>query len=601
MYRSNRTGLSGTLVILLAFLLAFGSSGLHQAAAAAIIPDSRQTPGATITVSVTADEMINDGSCSLREAIQSANQDTAVGGCAAGSGADTIILPAGTYSLARAGANEDANQTGDLDILGPVTIRGQGEAVTFVDGGRIDRVFHVVQTGTIVHLQDFTVQNGLAAEEDELGGGGILSWGNLALLEMTFTGNTASRGGGVRNSEGTLTVLSSTFTLNDAIFEGGGLYSNGRMTVRESLVRENTSPRGAGVSSDDLLEMTDVTLSGNIAEDGDGGGMYNDFDAWLDRVTFSENQALRGGGIYNNQVLYLTNVTFSSNTGVDSETLRSQGGALYNHADVDLQNVTLFGNSATLGGGLYNDADGFLTITASILANSTQGRNCINVGEFTSGGYNLEDAAWCPLDQSTDFLNVNPQLQPLQFNSGRTQSHAILPGSPATDLAPDDACAIADQRNILRPVDGDQDGEALCDAGAYEGAPGGILRFNPSQTSLDEQDAQVTLAVTRTGGSGSVGVRYAPAGGTAALGSDFYLTDGTLSWPNGDESVKNFPVSVFDDLFKENGEYALIGLFDPTNGAGILRPHHLFTLVIEANDPNGIAGGDPLLLPVIFR
>src|SRR4051812_15422391 len=53
-----------------------------------------------IIVNTTADEFGSGASCSLREAIQSANTDTAFGGCTAGSGADVISLQAGqTYAL----------------------------------------------------------------------------------------------------------------------------------------------------------------------------------------------------------------------------------------------------------------------------------------------------------------------------------------------------------------------------------------------------------------------------------------------------------------------------------------------------------------------
>src|SRR6185369_5960639 len=47
------------------------------------------------------------GQCTLRAAIQEAN---------ASRGADTITLPAGTYTLTIAGRNEDAAAMGDLDI-----------------------------------------------------------------------------------------------------------------------------------------------------------------------------------------------------------------------------------------------------------------------------------------------------------------------------------------------------------------------------------------------------------------------------------------------------------------------------------------------------
>ena len=61
----------------------------------------------TITVNSTGDVIADDGVCTLREAITAANTDTASGAmggeCIAGSGTDTIDVPAGTYTLALAG------------------------------------------------------------------------------------------------------------------------------------------------------------------------------------------------------------------------------------------------------------------------------------------------------------------------------------------------------------------------------------------------------------------------------------------------------------------------------------------------------------------
>jgi CSLREA domain-containing protein len=58
--------------------------------------------GATITPNTFGDENGGGGSCSLREAIQAANTNAGFGGCAAGSGADTIPLaPAPTSSQSR--------------------------------------------------------------------------------------------------------------------------------------------------------------------------------------------------------------------------------------------------------------------------------------------------------------------------------------------------------------------------------------------------------------------------------------------------------------------------------------------------------------------
>src|SRR5688500_4402324 len=62
---------------------------------------------ATIDVNTTTDEINADGDCSLREAIRAANLDQVVDACAAGSGADTLRLPAGIYALTIAGTGED--------------------------------------------------------------------------------------------------------------------------------------------------------------------------------------------------------------------------------------------------------------------------------------------------------------------------------------------------------------------------------------------------------------------------------------------------------------------------------------------------------------
>ena len=54
-------------------------------------------------------------------------------------------------------------------------------------------------------------------------------------------------------------------------------------------------------------------------------------------------------------------------------------------------------------------------------------------------------------------------LGPLADNGGPTQTHAVLPGSPAIDAIPAGDCVVAtDQRGIARPRD------SGCDIGAFE-------------------------------------------------------------------------------------------------------------------------------------
>src|SRR3990170_5334510 len=94
------------------------SGALGLAALLLLLVLSQAAQATNIAVNTSTDELNADGDCSLREAIQAANTDTAVDACPAGSGADTITLPAGTYNLTMAGTGGDANATGDLDITG---------------------------------------------------------------------------------------------------------------------------------------------------------------------------------------------------------------------------------------------------------------------------------------------------------------------------------------------------------------------------------------------------------------------------------------------------------------------------------------------------
>ena len=230
----------------------------------------------------------NDGRCSLREAIIAANSDKQSGGkpgeCAAGSGADTILLPPGTYTLTRTdNGNEDASQTGDLDITDSVTISPDpalppGEVI--IDASGItDRVFHVISGD--VTIIGVTLRNGTVNGD----GGGVHNRANLTLENSTVSGDSATHNGGGLYNTGTLILNKSTVSGNSAANDGGGLYNNtaGTLTLNNSTVSGNTSDNSGGglFNNSGTTHLNNVTIAYNTADNdgdeaGDGGGIRID-------------------------------------------------------------------------------------------------------------------------------------------------------------------------------------------------------------------------------------------------------------------------------------------------------------------------------------
>src|SRR5262249_42635074 len=149
-------------------------------------------------------------------------------------------------------------------------------------------------------------------------------------------------------------------------------------------------------------------------------------------------------------------------------------------------------DSATLAGTIGNPSDGGTgeaTFTRSILDAGPTAAVCVS-GTVKSGGDNIEHGASCSLTNGTDRQNRDPMLLPLTDNGGGTLPRAIAGNSPAVDAA--GLCADSlDQRKSPRPRDGNGDGTAKCDIGAYELDPS-----NPPSTTTTTTPASSSTTTT---------------------------------------------------------------------------------------------------------
>ena len=398
---------------------------------------------ANITVNSTNDNLTaDDNVCTLREAIMNANipagGDGTGGDCVSGDvGVDTITLPAGTYTLTLTGTGDDVNATGDLDITDHIIINGDGAGVTIIDGNLTDRVIHTHGSADM-ELNDLTVQNGTIAGNNN--GGGIYhdSAGSMDLSYVDILDNFAgNRGGGLENG-GTATLTNCTVSGNTSR-EGGGLVS---------------ATPGA------VTTITDSAFYDNTASNSRGGGL-NVFDGTVtvENSAFTGNHgsgtSVDGGGLANRDLLTVINSTISGNeTTGDGNGIYTWGGT------TTINNSTITDNNTT-GYGIYNGG-GAITLENSIVSGNGVA-NCF--GTIGDSGNNLEyPSITCGgFTEQTD-----PLLGTLADNGGPTQTHALGAGSPAMDAGNNDTCETTDQRGITRPLDGDADGTATCDIGAFE-------------------------------------------------------------------------------------------------------------------------------------
>lgn len=146
----------------------------------------------------------------------------------------------------------------------------------------------------------------------------------------------------------------------------------------------------------------------------------------------------------------------------------------------------------------------------------------------------IMDAACAGQVTCTDVSDVDPLLgalaQPLITPNQPTGVFPLKIGSPAVDAGDGATCPGSDATLTARPVDGDGDGDAKCDLGAFELDPPTIsFRMN-----VPASEGGRTLKLLAT----IAGTLYTPAsvdyrvlGGTATRDVDYTLADGTLTFP----------------------------------------------------------------------
>ena len=352
---------------------------------------------ATITVDAATDNTLaaldGNGTCSLREAIQNANDDAATyPDCSAGSGNDVVDF-SGVSSI---------TLVDEIFVITNIRIQG---TVT-LSGGDATRIFTVSSSNGFLTLSDVTLQNGSDASggaisqdvsstiscqgstfknnKAEFNGGAILSSGTLDISGCSFEGNSAGDDGGAifKNSASPLTIDGSNFSDNLAGTDPANQTNGGRggalhlttslVTITTSRFNKNSAASGSSTGAgggalykeSGALTVTACVFAGNSTsgEEWHGGAIFNASSGAL-----AVNYSHFGTTPLPLPAPFDTLTTKNSTTGANSN-----GGALYNAGELLILGTSFIGNTSSNHGGAVANV---VNSDGPIIANSTFSQN----------------------------------------------------------------------------------------------------------------------------------------------------------------------------------------------------------------------------------
>ena len=406
---------------------------------------------------------------------------------------DTVLVAPGKYV-------ENINFGGKAIT---VTSSG-GPSVTTIDGGANGSVvtFNTGETNQSI-LSGFTITNGF--QSGFWGAGIYISGASPTISGNIITGNHAAVGIGIYVGGGSPLIQNNTITANDQKGAGDGGQGGGGILVSGN----STTPANPQI-------LGNTITNNSVASGGDGGGISIDYFSGplVQGNLIQGNSAYNDGGgisvasynspiivenvIINNSVLgYYSGggmwVSANSSPEIFTNNTIAANTTAYNKTSGIF--VTGFAQNATFTNNIVVAAAGQAAATCDSTYSSISPLLSYN-DAFSSSGQNWSGI--CDTTSQPGNISADPQF----INAG-TEFH-LQWGSPAVDAGNNSApnLSTTDFDGNPRVVDGNGDGIAVVDLGAYELSPTtitlapGNLTFGPQPLGSTSAPQAVTLSNT---------------------------------------------------------------------------------------------------------
>ncbi len=450
----------------------------------------------------------NDGAShiSLRSAIEAAN---------AQSGATTINVPAGTYTLTLGELQVSTTASKTISIVGAgalTTIISQGDGV--------NRVFNIDINsigGNNTTLSGLTIQGG-TDKADNFGGAGILD-GSLSatpvdvltLMNCVVQNNhcqamnsSGNPGGGLSMEGGNLSLTGCTFAKNSSgSSQGGGVYffpqniaSTLTVATCTFVQNSNIDVTGAGVGGSALYIGSTApgqshSITGSSFISNSVVGTFNG------GTTYGAIQVQDSGS---GNVLTMTGTTLVGNSVTSATHTKGLGGALaVNSGQVVVHDCRFFGNIADAGSALFS------SVANSASVNATGNWWGCNDGPGATGCDRITgDGTGGSFGTTVTFnpwivLSFTPNSNPINTGDSTVLTASFLKNSSGQTLAASDVSVLTNlpitfNSPVLGTLSGAQPTIQTAGTATVNFTAGGSAGTGHANATVD--DATVTANIT---------------------------------------------------------------------------------------------------------